>query len=184
MSKPNSNKALQKSKGLAIKGLKAWIKALEIAEGSRISKQKYRYEIAEDGTTARIYTAADGTTVEGCERSLADWAKIGAPARHALIGLRYTKEQLDREGPRVLYTLDVITQEAHISRDGQVLTDKPTTIESWAQLGREIEKREFESKRAAEEWNNKDAVQHVLENMVRWGIIRQMPDGSPQSQAS
>lgn len=167
-----SARALQKSKGKAIKGLKAYIKALEMAEGTRVSQQKYRYEIAEDGSTARIYTAQDNQTVEGTERPLNDWAAIGAPARHALIGLRYTKDQIERNEPRVLYTLNVITQEANISRDGEVLADHPTTIEAWAEIGREIERREFESHRAAKEYNNREAVDFVESNMVRWGIIR------------
>lgn len=167
-----SARALQKSKGKAIKGLKAYIKALELAEGTRVSQQKYRYEIAADGTSARIYTASDNQTVQDTERPLADWASIGAPARHALIGLRYTKEQIERTQPRVLYTLNVITQEAQISRDGAVLEDYPTSIDAWAEIGKEIERREFESHRAAKEYNNQEAVDFVESNMVRWGIIR------------
>ena len=175
MSSKNENRALQKSKGKAIKGLKAYIKALELGEGYRVSKQKYRYEIAEDGSTARVLTAADGVTVEGTERPLAEWAKIGTEARHALIGLRFTKDKLDRQGARVLYTLNVITQEANITQRGDLVEDQPTTIAEWAKLGKTIEQREFESKRAAEDYNNADAVQTVIDNMVRWGIIRTPP---------
>lgn len=178
----NTARALQKTKGKAIKGLKAYIKALELAEGTRVSQQKYRYEISTDGASARIFTAGDNQTVEGTERSLTDWSSIGAPARHALIGLRYTKEQIERTEARVLYTLNVITQEAHISRDGEVLTAYPSTIDAWAEIGKEVERREFESHRAAKEYNNLDAIDFVLSNMVRWGIIRSKtkPDSSEE----
>lgn len=175
MSSNNENRALQKSKGKAIKGLKVYIKALELGEGNRVSKQKYRYEIAEDGSTARVFTAADGVTVEGTDRPLNEWAKIGSQARHALIGLRFTKEKLDREAGRVLYTLNVITEEANITRRGELVEGQPTTIEEWAKLGKEIERREFDSKKAAEDYNNQEAVDFVLANMVRWGIIRALP---------
>ena len=169
-----NTRALQKSKGKAIKGLKAYIKALELAEGNRVSQNKYRYEITEDGSSARIFTVSDNATVEGTDRPLVEWADIGGPARHALIGLRYTKEQLDRTGPRVLYTLNVITQEANITRDGTILEgdEHPTTIDGWAAIGKEIERQQFESMRAAEDYNNTSAVDFVLSNMVRWGIIR------------
>lgn len=184
MKNTNSNRALQKTKGKAIKGLKAWIKALEMQEGSRKSQGKYRYEIAEDGSTARIFTAADQATVEGTEKPLSEWAAVGVPARHALIGLRHTKESLEQQGPRVLYTLNVLTGEANISRDGTVLEDQPTTIEEWAKLGQEIEKREFDSLKAAKDYAHQGAVDFVLNNMVRWGIIRQLPTENDLPQAS
>ncbi|MCA9801612.1 MAG: hypothetical protein KC777_06475 [Cyanobacteria bacterium HKST-UBA02] len=178
MTSTQKNTALKKRKGMAIKGLKAYIKALEIAEGNRQSRARYRYEISQDGESARIFTAADGVTVEGTQRSLADWASIGAPARLALIALRYTKDKLDRPGEPVFYTLNVITGEASITRQGELVsTDEtgstlPASTTAWAELGKAIERREFESLRAAKEYRNESAIGIVESNMIRWGIIR------------
>lgn len=172
-----ADRGLQKRKGMAIKGLKAWIKALELNEGVKVSAHTYRYEIAANGETARIYLAATGATVEGTERSLADWADSGKPCRLALIGLRYTKDQLERDGDRVLYTMNVITREAFLSRRGERLTDQPSTIEAWAEIGKPIEKREFESLRVAMDYHNEEAAASVKANMIRWGIIRPTKDG-------
>lgn len=177
MANTSNDRTLQKRKGMAIKGLKAWIKALELNEGVKVSERKYRYEISPTGETARIYLAADGTTVDGTERSLTDWADSGKPCRLALIGLRHTKDQLERDGDRVLYTLNVITGEATLTRKGERIADQPTTIEAWAEIGKPIEKREFESLRVALEYRNHDAAATVKANMVRWGIIRPEKDG-------
>ncbi len=171
------DRALQKRKGMAIKGLKAHIKALELNDGVKVSEHKYRYEIAANGETARIYLNATGATVEHTERSLTDWADTGKPCRLALIGLRYTKDQLERDGDRVLYTLNVLTGEACLSRRGEKLTDHPTTIAGWAEIGKPIEKREFESLRVAMDYHNQEAAASVKANMIRWGIIRPAKDG-------
>ncbi len=173
-----NDRALKTRKGMAIKGLKAWIKALELNENVRVSQQKYRYEIAEDGSRARIFLSANSETVEGTDRSLEDWANIGRPARLALIGLRYTKDQLELGGDRVQYTMNVITGEAILARNGQNLSDQPTTIDGWADLAKPIEKTKFESLRMAQEWGNKDAEDSVIAEMVRWGIIRPRKPGS------
>jgi len=175
------DRALQKRKGMAIKGLKAWIKALELNQGVKVSEHTYRYEIAGNGETARIYLAATGATVEGTERTLAEWADTGKPCRLALVGLRYTKDQLERDGDRVLYTLNVTTGEAFLSRRGERLTDHPTTIEAWAELGKPIEKREFESLRVALDYHNEEAAASVKANMIRWGIIRPAKDGQGEA---
>ncbi|MBZ0185356.1 MAG: hypothetical protein K8F91_03815 [Candidatus Obscuribacterales bacterium] len=172
------NNALKKRKGMAIKGMKAYIKALEMAEGTRQSRSAYRYEINADGVNARILLSADGTTVDGTERSLTDWAVIGTPARLALIALRYTKDKLDQPGQPVFYTLNVITGDANITFNGEVMTSDdngnplPSTFKDWAELGKPIERREFESLRAAKEYRNEDAIALVEKNMIRWGIIR------------
>lgn len=171
------DRALQKRKGMAIKGLKAHIKALELNANVKVSEHTYRYEIAANGETARIYLAATGATVENTERTLADWADTGKPCRLALIGLRYTKDQLERDGDRVLYTLNVLTGEAFLSRRGEKVDGLPTTITGWAEVGKPIEKREFESLRVAMDYHNQEAADSVKANMIRWGIIRPAKDG-------
>jgi len=173
----SGDRILQKRKGMAIKGLKAWIKALELNEGVKVSDRKYRYEISLNGETARIYLANDGTTVEGSERPLADWAETGKPCRLALIGLRYTKDQLERDGDRVIYTLNLISGEAYLTRKGERIVDQPSTIDAWAEIGKPVEKREFESLRIALEYRNSEAAESVKANMVRWGIIRPVKEG-------
>ncbi len=167
-----SDRAAQKMKGQAIQGLKAWIKALEIAENDRVSKNKYRYQIAEDGSTANIFLTADGSIVDGSLRSLADWAKIGAPSRLGLIALRFTKDELEQGGDRVEYTLNVITGEAYLSRRGVRIEDKPQTVAGWAELGRPIEKRFFQSYNMALEFNNKEAAELERARMIKYGIFR------------
>lgn len=174
-------RALQKRKGMAISGLKAYIKGLELKDGVKVSQHEYRYEIAASGDTARVYVAATGSTVS--ERTLTEWADLGKPCRLALIGLRYTKDQLERDGDRVLYTLNVHTGEAHLSRRGEILTDQPTTIEAWAAIGKPIEKREFESLRVALDYHNEEAAASVKANMVRWGIIRATKGGQSDEAA-
>ncbi len=176
----NNDRTLQKRKGMAIKGLKAWIKALELNEGVKVSERKYRYEISANGETARVYLAADGSTVEGTERSLADWAETGRPCRLALIGLRYTKDQLERDGERVIYTLNVVSGEAYLTCKGERITDQPQTIQAWAEVGKPIEKREFESLRVALEYRNSEAAESVKANMIRWGIIRPATEGQSE----
>lgn len=174
----SGDRSLQKRKGMAIKGLKAHIKGLELNDNVRVSQHTYRYEIAANGETARIYLAATGVTVEGTERPLSDWADKGKPCRLALIGLRYTKDQLERDGDRVLYTLNVLTGDAYLARrNGEKVADLPTTITAWAEIGKPIEKREFESLRVAMDYHNQEAAASVKANMIRWGIIRPAKDG-------
>ena len=89
-----------------------------------------------------------------------------------------TKDKLDRPGEPVFYTLNVITGEASITRQGELVsTDEtgstlPASTTAWAELGKAIERREFESLRAAKEYRNESAIGIVESNMIRWGIIR------------
>ena len=184
MTQHANDKALKTRKGMAIKGLKAWIKALELAEGARVSQQRYRYEIADNGLTARIYTSDDNSTVEGTERPLEDWANVGRPARLALIGLRHQKDQMERAGDRVQYTMNIVSGEAYLARNGARLEDHPVTVEGWAEFARPIEKAQFESLRVAQDWGNKDAEESVMADMIRWGIIRPHKSAQSESQAS
>ncbi len=179
-----TDRALQKRKGMAIKGLKAWIKALEMNEGTEVSQHKYRYEILEDGPAARVYLSENGTTVEGTHRSLEEWAAIGKPARLALIGLRFTKDQVERDGDRVKYTMNVISGEAFLSRRGTRLEPHPSTIDGWSPIGKEVENKEFESLRIAKDYGNKDAAEAVRTNMVRWGIIRPLVETANSDEAA
>jgi len=187
-----------KDKGFAIRGLKAYIKSLELAEGSRISQRKYRYEIAEDGLSARITTAADSAEVEGTNKSISDWAAIGRPARLGLIGLRAKREELMETGARVLYTLDVRTGEACLTSNGEPVAELPTTIEEWAKIGREVEKplydalkRHQQSRQIALDYSNAEAVAEedgninaVKAKMERYGIIRAQRPASEDGSAS
>lgn len=174
-----NDRTLQKRKGMAIKGLKAWIKALEMNEGTEVSQHKYRYEILEDGPAARVYLSETGATVPATHRTLEEWAAIGKPARLALIGLRFTKDQVEqKDGDRVKYTMNVISGEAFLSRRGTRLDNHPTAIDGWAPIGKEVENKEFESLRIAKDYGNKDAAEAVRANMVRWGIIRPLVEGA------
>ena len=170
------DRSQRKRTGLAIEGLKAWIKALEIAEGTRVSQRKYLYEIDQENQSARIIERATGSVVDGSDRSLADWASVGGPARHALIGLRYTKDQVERDGERVWYTMNIITGEAFLSHGGEPLADHPQTVDGWVEIAKPVEKREFDSLRAARDYNNHDAAEQVLASMIRWGIIHKPRD--------
>jgi hypothetical protein len=163
----------QKEVGFAIHGLRAHIKALELANGVRVSKNEYRYEIAADRLTARIVVTADQSEVEGTSRPLADWSKLGKQARLGLIGLRSEKEKSHQAGDHVQYTLNVVTGEAYLSKNGVRVEDKPQTIEEWAKLGREVEKLLFESLNGALEYNCDDAAKTVRAEMIRLGVIRE-----------
>jgi hypothetical protein len=163
----------QKEVGFAIHGLRAYIKALELAQGVRVSKNEYRYEIAADRLSARIVASADQTEVEGTSRPLTEWSKLGKQARLGLIGLRSEKEQSHQSGDHVQYTLNVITNEAFLSKNGTRVEEKPQTIDEWAKTGREIEKRLFESLNGALEYNCDDAAKTVRAEMIRLGVIRE-----------
>lgn len=163
----------QKEVGFAIHGLRAHIKALELNKGVRVSEAEYRYEIAQDRTSARIVLSADLTEVEGTKKPLADWAQAGKQARLGLIGLKATKESLHEKGENVQFTLNVIAGEAFLSRNGSRLTDQPQTIDEWAKIGRAKEKELFESLNAAKEYGSADAAEQVRAEMVRLGVIRE-----------
>lgn len=167
--------------GHAIHGLRPYIKALEIAKGDHVSQGEFRYQISEDHGSARIIRnpvlgaetpLSQWLTVEGTERSIADWAEVGKQARLAFIGLKATKEKLRLENDHVQFTLNVITGVAHVSRRGEVLTEYPTTISAWAPVGREVEIRYFESYNAALDWNNPAAAAGVRATMEKLGILR------------
>jgi hypothetical protein len=163
----------QKEVGFAIHGLRAYIKALELAEGIRVSKNKYRYEIAADRTSARIILSTEQTEVENTSRSLTDWAKLGKDARLGLIGLRAEKETLRETGQHVQYTLNVISNEAYLAKAGQRMTEHPQTISDWAKKGHEIEREKFEGLNAAIEFGFDDVASTIRKDMIRLGIIRE-----------
>ncbi len=110
-------KALKKAKGFMIFGLKSWVKALELADGSKRSLGKYRYVVTPDASRGHIVVAESGIVVEGTDRTREEWAKIGQPARLASIALRNAKDELDAL-ERVEYTFNVVTGEAYLSRRG------------------------------------------------------------------
>lgn len=166
----------KKEKGAAIRGAKAFIKALELNDGVRISVRAYRYELHTDGTMLRIIRTADRSEVDGTNKTVAEWAKIGRPARLGLIGLRDKKETLREQGDRVIYRLNVISGEAYLSRNGERLTEYPQTIEEWAKIGREVEKPFFDSLNAAREYKNAEAEAKVWADMVLRGIVRPKPE--------
>ncbi|HEY9732284.1 MAG TPA: hypothetical protein V6C89_10250 [Drouetiella sp.] len=175
-----SNSA-RKTVGHAIHGLRPYIKALELARGITVSQGEYRYQISEDRGSARIICnpvsgadtpLSEWVTVESTERAISDWAQIGKQVRLAFIGLKATKEKHRLDGDHVQFTLNVLTEQAFLSRNGEVLTDYPTTIADWAPVGREVEVRYFESYNAALEWNNQAAAAGVRATMERLGILR------------
>ncbi|HEY9775951.1 MAG TPA: hypothetical protein V6C81_19465 [Planktothrix sp.] len=172
----------QKEVGFAIHGLRAYIKALELANGVRVSKNEFRYEIAQDRLSARIVVSADQTEVEGTNRQLTEWSLLGKQARLGLIGLRSEKEQALQSGDHVQYTLNVISQEAFLSKNGTRVEEKPQSIEEWAKVGREVEKRLFESLNGALEYNCDDAAKTVRAEMLKLGVIRERRAERPASE--
>jgi len=185
---------IQKLKGFTIRALKCYIKALELGDGVRVSQRSFRYELSADGTTARIIRTADGSEVEGTNRSIEDWAKVGKPARLGLIGLKAKKRDLREQGARVMFELNVITGVAGLTRDGETITqlptaggegveDAPTTIEGWAELGRSVEKPLFEQLKAAREWSLPEAEKKVWDEMVELGIVREKGETDSSTQA-
>lgn len=163
----------KKQKGSMIFGLKAWIKSLEMQEGGKKSEGRYRYEVSADASTGRIVLAADGTVVPGTEKTRAEWAAIGKPARLASIGLRSRKDELEDElKERVEYTFNVVTGEAYLSKAGEVLASEPTGIAAWAAHGQPVEMKLFQQLNVAYEWNNAEAVRKTKERMIKYGIIR------------
>jgi hypothetical protein len=164
-------RALKKAKGFMIFGLKSWVKALELADGSKKSNGKYRYVVTPDASSGHILVAADNTVVEGTDRSREDWAKIGQPARLASIGLRAAKDELDA-AERVEYTFNVITGEAYLSRRGQRVAGQPETIAAWAEIGHPVETALFEQLFAAQEWGNTTAEEVTRARMIKLGVIR------------
>ena len=173
----------QKEVGFAIHGLRAYIKALELAKGVRVSTTEFRYEISADRVSARIVLSADSTEVEGTNKPLTEWSTIGKQARLGLIGLRAEKETIRTAGQNVQYTLNVLTGEAHLSSNGTVVEDKPLTIKDWAVKGREVEKRLFESLNGALEFGCDDAAANVRADMIRLGVIRERRNTGEQSAA-
>ncbi len=176
----------RKTVGLAIHGLRPYIKALELSQGDSVSKGEFRYDISEDSGSARILrnpnpgsntSLNDWVTVDGTERSISDWAQIGKQARLAFIALKSIKEKLRLHDDQVQFSLNVLTDEAHLTRKGELLTDYPTTIAGWAPLGHEVEVRYFESYNAAIEWNNPTAAAEVRATMERLGILRSERQG-------
>jgi hypothetical protein len=171
----------RKTVGHAIHGLRPYIKALEVARGITVSQGEFRYVIAEDRGSARIVCnpcpaeetpLSQWVTVEGTERAISDWAQIGKQVRLAFIGLKATKEKHRLDSDHLQFRLNVLTGEACLSRDGEVLSEYPTTIADWAPVGREVEVRYFESYNAAIEWNNLTAAAGVRATMERLGILR------------
>ncbi len=167
--------------GHAIHGLRPYIKALELAKGDKVSIGEFRYQISEDRGCARIIrnpalgaeTPLDQwLTVEGTERSINEWAQLGKQARLAFIALKATKEKLRLDDDHVQFTLNIITGDAFLSRNGEVVSDYPSTIAGWAPVGREVEVRYFESYNAALEWNNPTAAAAVRATMEKLGILR------------
>jgi hypothetical protein len=173
-------RALKKAKGFMIFGLKSWVKALELQDGSKRSVGKYRYVVTPDASRGHIVVAESGTVVEGTDRTREEWAKVGQPARLASIALRAAKDELDAVD-RVEYTFNVITGEAHLSRKGQRLADRPETISAWAELGHPVETALFEQLFAAQEWGNKTAEDATRARMIKLGVIRPVKavEGTP-----
>lgn len=171
----NTNKV----RGNAMQSLRAFIHALTIRDGKADGQERYRYEINDAAGTARIFDVASGQTVDGFERSLDDWAKEGRKVRLAFIGLWDAKIALDEEARQaggnvkyVRFALNVLNGEAVITRNGENVEGKPTTIDEWAKIGREVEKPLFESLKAAQEYGSEAGVRETREKMIARRIIR------------
>jgi len=176
----NQTKNAGKLTGFAIIALRATIKALELNSGQSRSNGEYRYEIPKQTSpdqtlTARIYRVATGEDVEGFNLSLEEWAKSGKQIRLAFIGLKSEKINLEdgeAKSGSVRYTLNAISGQASLSRNGTPISDKPTTIADWAKIGRDVEKPLFESLKAAQEYGSKDGEEEARAKMIALGIIR------------
>ncbi len=172
----DAEKLLKKAKGSMIFGLKSWIKALEMADGSKKSEDKYCYDVAADASTGCIRLKADGSIVEGTFKSRDEWAAIGKPARLASIGLRSRKDERESENKeRVEYTFNVMTGEAHLSKGGVVITSEPVGIAAWAAVGQPVEVRLFQQLNVAREWGMEEAFNTTRERMIKYGVIRKPP---------
>jgi len=172
----DAEKLLKKAKGSMIFGLKSWIKALEMADGSKKSEDKYCYDVAADASTGCIRLKADGSIVEGTFKSRDEWAAIGKPARLASIGLRSRKDDLEAElKERIEYTFNVMTGEAFLCRAGVVMADEPNGIAAWAAVGQPVEVRLFQQLNIAREYGNQTAFQVTRERMIKYGVIRKPP---------
>ena len=167
--------------GFAIVALRATIKALELNVGQTKSKGEYRYEIIRSDSTgelasACIYRVEDAQEVEGCNRSLSDWARAGKEVRLALIGLTAEKFKLESgDGApwNVFYKLNVISGEARLTCGGVAVNGMPSDIAGWAAIGLAVEKPLFESLKAAQECSSAQGVQEVRQKMIKLGIIRE-----------
>lgn len=183
-----------KLRGTAIIALRAFIKALEMADGEDHT-ERYRYEFMDDGTKARIFVTATGETVADHCRPLEEWAKVGKQVRLAFIGLKDAKIELDEEAKEApgtgyaRYTLNVVTGGAYIERKGERLGEvparlqaryelikvqlpgMPATIEDWARVGREVEKPLFEELKQVSGFGAQYA-ESARAKMIARGIIR------------
>lgn len=171
----------QKEVGFAIHGLRAYIKALELSQGVIESKNEYRYEIAADRNSARVVRSAEQVEIEGTNRPLADWAGIGKEARAGLIGLKAEKDILRGKGEHVKYSLNVLTQEAYLSSGWERLEGYPQSIGEWAKRGHEVERKMFESLKAASEHGIEDVEAIIRKDMIRLGIFREPRGQSVES---
>lgn len=177
-SSPDPDKAAKKAKGFMIFGLKSWIKALEMTEGTKKSQGKFRYEVAADAASGRIVLISDGSVVEGTQKTRDQWAAIGKPARLASIGLRARKEELEFAfKERVEYTFDVTTGQATLTRANVLVEGEATTIDAWAEKGQSVEKSLFQQLNVALEWGNAQAAETTRERMVKYGVIRKPVSG-------
>jgi hypothetical protein len=186
-----TRKAKQKEVGFAIHGLRAYIKALELSKGLRNSRNDYRYLIAEDRASASIvlskqpYTEQiDGISlplsIEGTQRPLSEWSRVGKEARLGLIGLKAEKASRRGKGEHVQFTLNVITNEAYLSQGIDRLPGLPQTIAEWANLGQDIEGRMFESLEAARAHGDTETADLIREEMIELGIIREPRNTNPE----
>jgi len=169
--------------GAAIIALRATIKALEMNAGQQRSTGQYRYEISKptgpnQAVTARIYEVATGADVEGYNKPLEEWAKLGKKVRLAFVGLKDAKIALeerpeqDTEVAYVRFTLNSISGSATLSKNGNLVEGKPTTIDEWAKIGREVEKPLFESLKMAQEYGSENGIRETRAKMIARGIIR------------
>lgn len=181
--------------GFAIIALRANVKALDMQSGSRKSTERFRYDIAKDRSAARIIDttiafdenqkteqwekSSANQVVTGTEKSLEEWARPGKSIRLAKIGLLDTKIAMEDEANRaseavfVRYTYNCVTGEAYLEKNGSRLTDKPSTIEEWAKIGREVEKGLFEGLKAAQDYGSQDGIADFRARMIARGVIRE-----------
>ena len=173
-----NGKAKSKLFGAAIIGMRVFIKALELEEGQNQLKSQgwYRYQIDESRTTAFIYdTRVDGKVEKIVEMTIEEWAEHGKEMRLALIGLKATKAELEEkeeeEHVTVLFKLNVISGEAHLSNNGIVVAGLPTNIEDWADIGAAVEERMFRMLREADRSGSESNVWAIKAIMQELGIL-------------
>jgi hypothetical protein len=186
--------------GQAIVALRAIIKVLELEAHSgqqyrydisadRTQARIYDATAAPGEKSSNWGQSSDNQVIAQTQKTLTEYAEQGKPIRLANIGLKDMKLALEKRAVdqgkpiKVIYSYNALTQEAGLTQKGQPILEipvknspstipAPTSIAGWAKIGREVEKRYFESLTAAQEYGSTSAIETTRAEMIERGIIR------------